>query len=387
MKDRAFHFEVRDLITQFIAAFDDVVIGRFNKTRDEMSQIKVRYVYAPKERVLFDIVNKAQNITLPVIAINLTGVSRDESRVFNKIYGFDVPGHRYDDQPAKLTNHVGMPVPVNIGVSMSIIASYQTDIDQIISNFVPYNNPYIVISWKIPDAFNLLLPQEIRSAVEWSGDISLKYPTDTTASDKFRIEADTAFTIKGWLFPAPPADPIKNIFFIDSNFYATKILNSDRFQGYDDYYTLSGSSIQNPMSALLGPEMETISVSAAPTITNIYFAGNDTYRPIDEDFAVTNNMSAGEFLLVGKRFQYTTNVFLSSHTPNFYTSLTSLSFDYYDTFTAYTLPASCYTIVNENLMNLNIPADVLSGYFDIIIQDQAGWDSTASKGVQLARVR
>ncbi len=49
MKSRAFHFEIKDVITQFIAAFDDIVIGRYNKNRSEVDKIDVRYVYAPKE--------------------------------------------------------------------------------------------------------------------------------------------------------------------------------------------------------------------------------------------------------------------------------------------------------------------------------------------------
>ena len=88
MIKRPFYFELKDMLIQFVAAFDDVVIGRFDKNRVEKSKINVRYVYSPKEKVLFDIVNKAQNLTLPVIAVNITTISRDETRVFNKLEGF-----------------------------------------------------------------------------------------------------------------------------------------------------------------------------------------------------------------------------------------------------------------------------------------------------------
>ena len=80
MKKRAFHFEVKNLLTQFIAAFDDVVISRWNKDRSAKSNIEVRYVFAPKHRVMYDIINKAQNITLPAVAVDLTSISRDETR-------------------------------------------------------------------------------------------------------------------------------------------------------------------------------------------------------------------------------------------------------------------------------------------------------------------
>ena len=92
MKNRAFHFEIKNLLTQFVAAFDDVVISRFNKDRNAKQNVEVLYVFAPKQRVMYDIINKAQNLTLPVVAINLTSISRDESRVFNKVATSYLPG-------------------------------------------------------------------------------------------------------------------------------------------------------------------------------------------------------------------------------------------------------------------------------------------------------
>ncbi len=73
-------------MTQFIAAFNDVTINRYNKDREVKDKIHVRYVYAPKQRVLHDMVNKNQHITLPAIAVSIGGISRDSTRVFNKIY-------------------------------------------------------------------------------------------------------------------------------------------------------------------------------------------------------------------------------------------------------------------------------------------------------------
>ena len=84
MKNRAFHFEIKNLLTQFVAAFDDTVISRYNKNREARQNIEVRYVFAPKQRVMYDIINKAQNLTLPVVAINLTGITRDYDILCNK---------------------------------------------------------------------------------------------------------------------------------------------------------------------------------------------------------------------------------------------------------------------------------------------------------------
>ncbi len=199
MKKEAFHFEIKDLLTQFIAAFDDVVIKRHNKQRQAKQEIEVRYVFAPKQRVMFDIINKAQNLTLPVVSVDLSSISRDESRVFNKLTPSSIPTQSSSYSNDTFSQFL-MPVPVNLEVNMSILARYMSDVDQIISNFVPYTNPYIILSWKVPDDFGADYIQEIRSEVLWSGDLNYNTPTDTTYSDQFRITVDTAFTIKGWLF-------------------------------------------------------------------------------------------------------------------------------------------------------------------------------------------
>lgn len=218
MKDRAFSFEIKDLMIQFVAAFDNVIIKRYNSIREEQDQIQVRYVYSPKQRVLFDIVNRSQNLTLPVIAVSINSVSRDNERVFNKIAGFYTNKTQTESNRGATSAYMRTPVPVNISVNMSILAKYQSDMDQIISNFVPYNDPYIIISWKIPEAAGLSIPQEIRSEVLWDGSLNMTYPTDINASDKYRISADTSFTIKGWLFKDLSKNAVSNIFFIDNNF-------------------------------------------------------------------------------------------------------------------------------------------------------------------------
>lgn len=220
MKADPFYFEVKDMITQFVAAFDGVVIKRFNKQREIKDKICVRYVYAPKQRVIHDIVNKSKHLTLPVVAVSMTGISRDPTRVFNKLdssYYFRTLSTTASGDVGR-EDKVPQPVPVNINVSMSILTKYQTDMDQILSNFIPYNNPYIVISWKVPGDF-ANIPQEIRSEVLWNENVSLQYPTELTPDTPYRVSADTSFIIKGWLY-RKHTTPTKTIFNIETNTHA-----------------------------------------------------------------------------------------------------------------------------------------------------------------------
>ena len=373
MDNQAFHFEIEDLITQFIAAFDDCVIKRFTGSREQKDQISVRYVYAPKQRVIYDIINKGKNITLPVVSISISQIARDSSRVFNKLDGFYYPATESNNEYAKFSNLVKSAVPVNITVNMSILAKYQTDLEQILSNFAAYTNPYLIISWKIPVAYKLQNTYEIRTEVDWSGSISLTYPGDQTPADSYRVSADTTFTIKGWLFPEAPLDPVKNIFFIDANFYATNKLSGSPFNlnyaTLDDYESLSATNYAG--------FVETVSISAAPTITNVFYTTNAGIgESITSDYTVNSFVSGGVITLLGKRFGYTTLVALSSNNKTFYASPTAANFTYYPPITGFIIDS--YTIVNENVLTIKLPALSAAGNFTILVINEAGYDTSYS---------
>lgn len=271
MKLQTFHFEIRDLLTQFITAFDGIIIKRYDKNRVPQNNVQVRYVYSPKERVLYDLVNLAQNITVPVVSVNISSIARDEARVFNKINGYYFPTGSTDTAPGKNSIHYNSPVPINITVNMSIMTKFQTDMDQILSNFIPYNNPYIILSWKVPldlSPTGFSTPQEIRSEVLWSGSVNLAYPTDISANEKYKVVGDTSFTIKGWLFPSQQ-DPVGNIFYIDSNFNAVDMITSVN--------QLTATNFGQTSDPNIVTETETLSTYGYPQIfTDITYTTSDS---------------------------------------------------------------------------------------------------------------
>jgi len=373
LKKYTYNFEIKDLLTQFIAAFDDTIIKRYNKDREAEQEIAVRYVMAPKQRIMYDIVNKAKNLKLPVVSVDLASVSYDTDRVFNKLDNFD----NYGEQTASSIN---TPVPVNLEVNMSILCRYMSDMDQIISNFVPYANPYIVLAWREPVDQSLLSagevpfnPIEIRSEVLWSQNISMNTPTDTTYSEKFRITADTSFTIKGWLF-RNKNETSNPIYFIDTNF-----INTAADYSYNAALTsLDYESFSSSLTA--DADIETVSLSGYPFTDSVFYNASGFPMPVDSPVTITTQakqLNKGTFTLIGQNYNETEFVLLSS-TSALTDTLTSVPTTYTGTIDGYLLPLSSYTVQSDTVMNVNLSDLNTAGTFQVVVKNPAGWTSTGS---------
>jgi len=338
MRQQPYYFEIQDMLTQFVAAFDNVVISRWNVNRKVEDKIDVRYLYSPKQRVLYDIINQAQNITLPVVAVTIGGITRDNNRVFNKLDGF-----YYSSGSNSKSALMRSPVPINITVNMSILTKFQKDMDQILSNFIPYSNPYVVISWQIPDAFGLPNPQEIRTEVLWNDDIKLEYPIDLDGSTKARVTADTSFTIKGWLFKENNNLASGNIYVVDSNLYVNNPITT--------YEQMSQETYVYPLSTKLYPRVETVTVSAAPSVSNLYF--NNVL--IENNLTIQSGVT-GNIIITGTGFNNIDHIMLSSFNNTIFTNITSckLSDPYMSSLTGQLL--TNYTVINDAVISFNLPA-------------------------------
>lgn len=341
MQKYTFHNEIKTLLTQFLQAFDGAIVKRYNDERVARNNIAVRYVYAPKQRVLHDLINKAQHITLPAVSFWISNISRDNNRVFNKLEG------QYADSTfnQSVANHNLQPVPINIEISVSILTRFQTDMDQILSNFVPYNDPYFVISWTRQGMPGI----EIRSEVLWNGSLNLNYPTEQQPTQPTRVMCDTSFTIKGWLFKYD-ADVVGRIFKIDSNFYP-----------------VSGTPTLQNIDELVNPELtESFVLSAVPQI----FYSNRWLTP---------PYLSGSVELFGNQFDFTNAVYLSGNNNMFSGLITATPFLSATTLSATypsltgVIPAASYYINSNNKMTVFYPAPSTYGYFDVIIVNDAGY--------------
>jgi hypothetical protein len=237
------------------------------------------------------------------------------------------------------------------------------DMDQILSNFVPFNNPYIIISWKEPTKVETQTV-EVRSEVLWSGNISLTEPTDIAYSEKFRVVADTSFTIKGWLFRN--ANEIsQQIYFIDTNFISTRgdIIVSDT--NYESLFDIADV-------------VETVSLSAIPTITNAFYNTSGGLVEITSNFTLNKTITSyNSYVIYGTNFSRTETVLLSSSSSSsLTTAFSAISSKYSGPVSGYALNTSQYDVLSDNIITLDLSHLSGSGTFNIVVSNPAGWGST-----------
>ena len=351
MKNYTYHFEVESVVAQFMAALDDIIIKRYKNDRTVDNSLKVRFVYAPKSRVLLDLTDKAQNLQLPVVAVSIGGVQRDTSRVYNKLDGATFA---IDPSDSRNRGFMPQPLPVNITVNVDFIAKYQRDIDQIITNFIPYCDPYFVISWRIKE----MNDHEVRSVCEWSGSVNVEYPKDLNASTNARVVGSTTFTIKAWLFKPITVAPL--IFDITTTFNDLEALK-------DAYINYS-----QEQDNILDGEYLNFTVKGKPRPGSI----------VPNHFIDT--ISNQTFELFGSAFKQVRNVYLSgvavsslqTEQSPFYNNkgLSAL----YGPFTGVRLSSSNYVVVNESKIEITVPFNLNKGMFDVIVENIAGYESLSN---------
>ena len=300
MRQENFHFELRDNTDALATALNDIIIKRFkdDSRTDIEKKINVRFVYGPKKRVLYDIINAAKATTLPVVALDLKGFAHDTSRIFNKNGEFFDTVISGDNCAQYLT-----PTPIKLNYSITIITRYRTDIEQIISNIIPHCNPYFVISIKVPPEFKLIKDQEIREIVTWGGNINIEHPDPITKDAKSIYTATTDFTVNGWLFkPEQPA--AKPIYEIDANFTDNLVEDWDdidniHVEGYPfiDYVCVNGIP-----QTTLNPEF-------TPGISNI----KDMYIS-KEIFDISSELTTPTISLIGNGLNHDNTYVLNGST-------------------------------------------------------------------------
>lgn len=302
---------------------------------------------------------------MPCISISLGGIRRNRNRVFNKLDGSWWSNYNASNPVSATWINFLQPVPVDITVNVSILSRFQTDIDQILANFIPYTDPYFVISWRWPD-FIPVADFEIRSVVQWNESVNISYPQDIGAEASYWTNADTSFTIESWMFKnmAPDGKPI---YVIDCSFSSVSGV-----QSYD---------VMKSIESTFNTEVNTI--SARPQSMNI----EPYYSYIGSEIVPYEK----EFKIMGKMMDYVEYVYLSSAnwdmfnyntTGDFVTSGPSIVSSFsvssfyasgsYPPFTGVELLTSNWDIIDKNFIEFTFTPQQ-TGIFDVILMNRAGY--------------
>lgn len=191
-----YQFEIETMLHQFLAAIDGAVIMTYNKNengeRVMQEEIKPAYVFGTKQRIIYDLNNKAKNFTLPVVAISITSIKADKERLaakYNEINTYENDTfYTYD-----------RPTPITISLSVNIITKYITDLYQIFARLCANFQPYRTYSWYVPQADGKKVT-ELRNKITWDFNLSTDFKDSTKEDDEDRFTGKMNFDIEGWIF-------------------------------------------------------------------------------------------------------------------------------------------------------------------------------------------
>lgn len=368
MKNYTYNWEIRRMILHFMSALDGGVVKRYDKNQQEVDSIAVNYLYGPKQRIMKDLIDKAEHIKLPIVSVMLTSVNRDSSRVRDNITG------RYEnlDTYNKETNYeVPSPIPINLTFEVSIMAKYQMDMEQILTNFIPYSDPYIIVSWREP-----FTNKELRSEIVWDGSINIDTPKELQGTDPYsQISASTSFTFKGYMFKNKETD-VGKICVINSDFIVTDKL-------FCDYNTL--------LDYATSLDAESFSISGKPIVewadpqvikTGSTMPPCTAFTP-DVDYDPFEIIGRTEEITIEGKFNNITDIFLSASNPYVFQSETVSSIDIFDGSELYPafngiLVESFENFVETNKITFNMPILTGGGFIDVIVVNPCGYSKLST---------
>ena len=266
MKYRSYNEEIKKTTAQILDVVSDITIDRRDGKGNIQQLISVPCVYGNRSRILKSLENGDKTLKVPMACLSLKSISRDSSRANDLNSEMMVQRREWDFDPAWTK-----PVPINIIYEFSIISAYQEDLDQIMSNLIPFLNPdiYVVVDHpKQPD-------QKLKTQIVWDSNISVDYPSELDATTTYRCTATTSFTARTWVFPGLGKDYkdgplIHKINFCPRLFQVGDVgYMLDRW--YDVPHSMSFDSFrQNIICGLIKPDPEYTGTSADINVRDNY---------------------------------------------------------------------------------------------------------------------
>ena len=195
-----YHEIIRKTIIAFGTLFNTIDIQHKKSDGTVHSTVRVPIAYGPVEKFLARLEQKPDlrqrvAITLPRLAFEMSSIQYDNSRKVSTMQTFKAS----TTTGTKVAKKLFMPVPYNIGFTLSVMTQYNEDALQIIEQILPYFQP----------SFNLTV--DLVSSIGEKRDIPMVLDNMSfddnfsgTYDDKRVITHDLNFTAKTYLFGPVP---------------------------------------------------------------------------------------------------------------------------------------------------------------------------------------
>lgn len=208
-----YHELTRKYVAIFGSLFNEIVINRTDGSNNAIQQFKVPIEYGPREKYMAIVEakpnKKIQQIQLPRMSFEITGIDRDVNRVFSKTRQHQVEDVSFFE-----------PVPYTFNFQLNIMTKGTIDALRIVEQILPYFNPDWTVTAQLIDGSERLWDLPIVLTGQSHQDA---YEGDMITKRMVIWSLD--FQLKGWLH-GPTRDK-KVIKFITVNTYGTTNVGTD----------------------------------------------------------------------------------------------------------------------------------------------------------------
>lgn len=144
MRIQSFNQELTYANLCFAQLFRNITINRRDNDTNKIEPVKVNFVYGSRSRIMKALENQQEkaDFTLPLIAATRTGITRDPGRLAN------LHNEIRQSVNGRIDYNMLTPNPINVNYKLTIFAKYQSDIDLILSNWIPFFNNDVWVSVK-----------------------------------------------------------------------------------------------------------------------------------------------------------------------------------------------------------------------------------------------
>jgi len=149
-----YHEIIRKTIIAFGTLFNSIELRHMKQDgTTKFSTVKVPIAYGPAEKFIARLEQKPDprrrvSITLPRLGFELSGIQYDNTRKVSTMQTFKT----FTNNGTKLAKKVYMPVPYNLGFSLSIMTQYNEDAMQIIEQILPLFQPSFNVTVDLVDS-------------------------------------------------------------------------------------------------------------------------------------------------------------------------------------------------------------------------------------------